>query len=148
MEKYTQELLNTIGAAIVDSLQTAAIAQNPTLNGSDLLKSINYTVNKNSISITMNNYARYVEYGLKAGTNKGTWVPISILIKWIKKNNITPKQGNINSFAYAIQRAIHKRGIKNDVKARPFISEGLANAEKQIQNIIEVSLDSILEEIL
>jgi len=71
---------------------------------------------------------KWVILGRKKGSGKGSRVPIEALVKWIRKNNITPKDGiSINQLAWAIQTSIYKNGIKNGVKPRPFIERAVNN---------------------
>lgn len=143
MTKQELELLNAIGETIVEFLISSAIAQNPTLLGSNLIKNISYQVQAGTVVINIPDYAKYVEYGLPAGTNKGVWVPIQKLIEWIKKKGIQPKT-SVNQFAYAVQRKIFNVGI-NGVKARPFISEALKKSEEEVESLLAIQLENIID---
>lgn len=76
---------------------------------SDLAKSVGYSVTKDGINMKANNYWYYASKGRRARTAK---VPISALVDYIKRYNITPRAGQtINQLAFAIQTSIYKQGI-------------------------------------
>lgn len=91
---------------------------------SELSKSVRYAYTQDGIQLQVNYYYPFVSRGRKKGRRRASKrkgyvsrgikrVPLDALIKFIKKNNITPRHGKtINQLAFAIQTSIYKNGIK------------------------------------
>jgi len=67
-------------------------------------------------------YGRYVEFGRKPGSRPP---PVAALLPWVKRHGMPP------SAAFAIARAIAKRGIK----PKPFMEDGYKSATRAIDRI-------------
>jgi hypothetical protein len=111
------------------ALATERILAQYRLSGSDLSLSIEYMYKNDQITLLANDYFQYVAFGRPKRARK---VPVEDLIKWMKKKGISPKNGDYNATAFAIQRSIYENGIK----ARPYINP-----------IINTDLDIISEDL-
>jgi len=119
------------------------------LSNSNVLNDMITDVKNGKLTISLYRYIGAIETGRAIG-KKG--VPISVLVKWIKRNNIKPrsfakgKKGqfikitpqSINGLAWIIQRAIKQKGIK----PRPFLSQ----AYKYTVNLFDARIDNFLNE--
>lgn len=77
---------------------------------SDLIKSFEYDVSHGRLVIRANHYWYYVNKGRRIGANK---VPITPLIRWMRRYRIRPKSGQTyTQLAFAIQQSIYVNGIK------------------------------------
>jgi len=121
----TKELLNEILEAT-----KILMLEYKGLQRSDLVNSLEWKYEDNQFVLIANDYFQYVDTGRKPRARK---VPIEALIKWIKRKNIVPSNGqSINNLAYAIQTAIFRTGIV----AKPYT-----------QRIIGVTIDLLSEEL-
>ena len=110
---------------------------NQGLGGSDLSKSLDYTVDGNRVTVTAAHYLPYAEKGRGPGFTPRNF--INILETWITKNGIKPTSGTITDFAWAIKKTIEKRGSaifrgdrpERDVTTVP-IEENLDELKKKI----------------
>jgi hypothetical protein len=94
----------------LEKVTKTILIQKGVKNNSDLYKNLEW-VNKDDKFITLI-ALDYFEY-LDTGRRKGIMPPVEDLIPWIKKNNITPRQGQtINQLAFTIANAIKRDGIK------------------------------------
>lgn len=135
MAFYT--LLEATAEAIVESIQLQLSIIN--LKDSNLYKNITYKIDSKSLSLTiiMPDYFKYIESGRKAFARK---VPIIVLLKWLKRKNIQPKQSGmkLNALAFAIQNSIYKKGIK----PRKFLQKALDVAD--IRNELTIEINTLL----
>jgi hypothetical protein len=135
----TKNILNHIGKLLIAVYQ--AELKSIRLGSSDLYKSLEVNTTNDTVTLSMEDYAEYVDKGRKAGARK---VPISVLIKWIKKRGIS----NSIQVAYAIQTSIYKNGIKG----RPFLKRAEDTAEividEEIEKIMSEELDKELKQII
>ena len=110
-------------------------------DGQGSLASSTVEVTQGGFTLHLPEHAQYVDSGRRPGTKK---VPISALIKWIKRYRIVgrdPKSGkyrkaapgSVNATAFAIQQAIFKKGIK----ARPFLEKTLAYGEELVAALVD-----------
>lgn len=120
--KITKVLLEEL------ALATEKILQQYKLANSDLIRSVEYKWTGDWFELIANDYFMNVAFGRQRRARK---VPVEDLIKWMKKKGIAPKNGDYNSAAFNIQRAIYLNGIK----ARPYVNP-----------IIETDLDIISED--
>jgi len=91
---------------------------------SDLVRSTEWTFEKNQFTLLANYYFEYVDGGRPPMTRKK--VPVDALIKWMRKNNIRPVAGQTyTSLAFAIQKSIHKIGIKPKQFSQSIIDESM-----------------------
>ena len=114
--------LDAIATLVVDALKEALAEKkykygNPPqgtklgnkIASGKLQNSISAVSNRDSISISMEDYGQYVQTGRRRGA-KG--VPISALLDWIRERNIKPRDMTERQLAFAIQRNIKKFGIR------------------------------------
>ena len=94
---------------------------------SELVKTLTFVYDNDFFKLIAYDYYLWVSQGRKIGAKK---VPVEDLIAWIKKKGIITT--NINSTAFAIQRAIYKNGIK---------------AKNYEDSVVDVSTELISEEI-
>lgn len=149
--------LEKIGPLVVDALKEALAEKkykygNPPqgtklgnkIASGKLQSSITAVSNRDSISISMDDYGQYVQSGRRRGA-KG--VPIAALLDWIRERNIKPRDMTERQLAFAIQRNIKKFGIRpsnwfdnaidklfDDPKLLELISD---NVEEQFEKIID-----------
>lgn len=106
-----------------------ALHANGTNSSGELSKSIKGIVKQNGkyivISIQLNEYWKFIEYGRKPGK----YPPPDVIKKWISVKPVLPrplKNGKLpteNQLAYLIGRKISKNGIK----AKPFLKPTLTD---------------------
>lgn len=109
------------------------------------IKKVSVKNSKGNFKLTLNleEYWKYIEYGRKAGAKMP---PIISIKNWIVRKNIIPrpitlKNGkkvlpNINSLAFLISRSISKKGIK----AKPFFKTSLQTAKDMFIDKIKDAL--------
>lgn len=117
-----------------------------TLSNSELLKSLKTEVKDERLIISVLDYWVFVESGRKIGA-KG--IPLSVLIDWIKKNQIKGrnKKGqfiSINSLAFIIQKSIKMKGISK----RPFLTEAYNATIEEFDKKLDDVVSSIVNDIL
>jgi hypothetical protein len=89
------------------------------------------TVSITGVQVELPEYAEALDKGRKPGARK---VPVSALVKWMKRYNLSAKKGgNINQAAFAIQNSIFKHGIK----ARPFLKKMQQFLDEAVQELID-----------
>lgn len=118
MPKFT---LNTIFSMVANDVQLTVkniMIQNGIKSNSDIVNSVELKGNNKNLLLYTNSYLKFIQSGRKKFSSK---IPISYLIGFIKKNNITPNNGmSINNLAFIIQTAIFKNGIlgKGDITGK------------------------------
>ena len=135
---------------IVESFKeelTLAVQQVLIKNGveknSNLVKSIEWTVQNGVFVMLANDYYEYVSTGRRPRARK---VPIMALVQWIKdkrlkgRNKKTGRFITNNSLAFAIQNSIYKNGIKG----KNFITE----VDEVVGDIAEIRMAEGLEDLL
>ena len=100
-------------------------------------------ITEDGVKISTPEYAQYVDGGRVIGAKK---VPISALIKWIRRYRVAGRNtkgrfvkrtsDSVNSLAFAIQTSIYKNGIK----ARPFIQNTIRFGKELLAQYVEQSL--------
>lgn len=82
-----------------------------TLKGSDVDKETSYGVTYNPeplIDILYNFYMQFIEDGRPP--EHGKWPPINVIVKWMEKKHISPRNGTVKQVAFLIARAIWRDG--------------------------------------
>lgn len=122
-------LLQEITKQLETSVKAVILAKSNSLAGSDLVKSIEFKQENNSLVMWANDYYQYVDKGRRKGVKK---VPISALLDFIKKRNLKGRTGNKTmsdiQLAFAIQTSIFKLGIQGkffDVKVDSTIDQAV-----------------------
>lgn len=127
MAERNENILTNLGKQFLIELQSAVqtILNKSLGKDSDLSKSIEFIPQRNdTILMYANSYYQAVSNGRAPLKKK---IPIALLLLWMKKNGITPKNGySINESAYAIQTSIFKNGIRG-------------------KNLIEIVQNSVLD---
>jgi hypothetical protein len=123
--KINKALLNDLKKATQVIMKSHDIKSN-----ADLLKSVTWVVTKEgTLSLEANDYFDVVNVGRK----KGSMPPAQDLIPWLKKNAISPRNGqSYNELAFIIANSIKKFGTKGKFYTEP---------------IVDVSTDIIAEEL-
>ena len=89
-----------------------------------------------------NQYMEYIESGRKP--RHGKQPPVDVIIGWMKKKHIPPRNGNINQVAFLIARAIWRDGYD----ARPVINAIMDWAENEYDRVwAERLFDAIIKDI-
>lgn len=131
--KALQELAEMIYYRILDNIEKYGV--NPrtgvnTLKGSSLEASINVKVTGDEeLVFQIADYYQAVVLGWHGWTGryKGTWSQAIVNIsKWAVKNGLVGPNQNANQVAYAVFKAIQKRGIEG----RPFLGVDTKAGEK------------------
>jgi hypothetical protein len=135
----TRQLLKAIEGALLETIQQEAAAFE--LGNSELVNNIKSRIDGATITITAPFYAEFVERGRKPGVRR---VPISVLLKWIKKEGIGGGTVSANRLAFAIQRTIFLLGIQ----PRPFLKTAFKVAQdsldKDVAKIFEFTVSDAL----
>ena len=135
----TKEIINEITAATKQLLIASK------LGNSEMFKSIEWTYRNDAFMLIANDYFQWVNSGRRPRARK---VPVTALLKWMKKKNIVPQKGQTyNQVAFAIQNAIYKQGIKSRNYVNPIIGVTLDILEVFIADQLSVkTADSIAAE--
>lgn len=105
---------------------------------SDLIKSFEFDIIHGRLQIKANEYFKYVDKGRRAGTDK---VPITPLIRWMRKYRVRPKSGQTyTQLAYAIQQSIYKSGIRGKHYLDKLYDVYGDVTEEQLSDYLEESL--------
>lgn len=151
-ELYTS-ILETAGKAVVEEMRRLMVkpvrrksgGQSYPMKKGNLYNTLKYEVKNNVMEIISANYAEYVDKGRLSGKKK---VPIQALVKWIKFNNIKPRNSKSGRFttvigmAYAIQTNIFKYGITE----RNFINPAIKMGEALVDELIDINFGEMLDE--
>lgn len=117
-QKEVNRMWDIVGNLVVNAATQVLIKKGQLLPKGGLVESIQYNVNeRNEIEFLVNKYYQYYVDGRKPFSKK---VPISALLKWIKRYRRKVGRGRDKrgkyitdlSYAFAIQTAIYKKGIK------------------------------------
>jgi hypothetical protein len=143
-----QAALQQFGKQIVEQMRTV-LKRNNNDNTGRLSNSIEATIDKENLDITMLGYGKFVNDG--AERRAGKLPPIIAINAWINKNGITPR-GKVTArqLPYVIQASIGKRG-QTQRKAFPFIEPAIEGTLKTDLNLfgeaIEKQIDLIFTEL-
>ena len=154
MEKE-KEIYDLLGQIIVEEIQTYLVTKNKLLKNNGLVQSIDYEVRQNQLEILAADYYEYYVKGRRPFARK---VPIFALIKWIQRYRFKAGRGRDargrfitdNQYAFAIQTAIYKNGIKKKEDAVAIVlkrNEGTINEiiDSEFEKIIDEELNKIFE---
>lgn len=139
-------VLNDFGKFLVEEYKDNLLINDKIASG-DLYESVEYIVNtKNkgtfSVQISLNDYAKYIEKGRKAGK----FPPISAIEKWIKVKPVLPRPYNgklptTKQLAYLIARKIALDGIK----PQPLLQQSLNDVMDVMMEFIEEAIYKDIE---
>ena len=150
--KHTMKALNDFGQKIVDNYKAELEACN--YQDGQLYRTLSYSVKMDNsswlISISLEEYWRYIEYGRKPGKMP----PVSAIENWIKVKQIIPhsmtlKSGktvipSVKQLSFLIARSIGQRGIQ----PRPFFKQSFEDAKREFLHIIEEAIIADIKESL
>lgn len=113
--KYLQPTLQYIATELKLELQELLMKKGKLKSSGGLVKSIDFKIDNSTLSLIAEDYFNYYANGRRAGARK---VPISALLKWIKRYKIKGRGKNgqfvsDNSLAFAIQNSIYRKGVKS-----------------------------------
>ena len=154
MDKLELTTIQDITNDFCTELKNTLKANDSNASG-DLVNSIRGVVKQNGkyivISISLNDYWKYIEYGRKAGK----YPPPDAIKKWISVKPVLPrplsggKLPTANQLAYLIGRKISKNGIK----AKPFLKPTLTDFDlagkvyNEVVNLINKQLEQDLTDL-
>lgn len=140
------EIYDVVADILIQEMRARLISQGKLKKTGGLVDSIEEKITRGQLDILVNDYYEYYVKGRRPLARK---VPITALIKWIKRYRFKigrgrDKRGRFisdNSLAFAIQTSIYKRGIK---KKEDVVAIVLKQNESTIDKLIE---DKFFEEI-
>lgn len=151
--KHTMKALNDFGQKIVDNYRAELEACN--YQDGQLYRTLSYSVKMDNsswlISISLEEYWKYIEYGRRPGKMP----PVSAIENWIKVKQILPRPITLKSgksvvptipqLSFLIARKIGRDGIR----PRPFFKQSFEDAKREfLQKIEEAILADIKESLI
>lgn len=151
--KHTMKALNDFGQKIVDNYKAELEACN--YQDGQLYRTLSYSVKMDNsswlISISLEEYWKYIEYGRRPGKMP----PVSAIENWIKVKQILPRPITLKSgksvvptipqLSFLIARKIGRDGIR----PRPFFKQSFEDAKREfLQKIEEAILADIKESLI
>lgn len=148
LEQYAKELVRTYKENLINDDKVAT---------GNLVNSINFIIengaNSISVSLSMEDYWKYVENGRKAGK----FPPIDRILDWIRVKPVIPDErtGKLpteNQLAFLIARKIANEGIEpgnqlNDSRKQLY-NEWMAKIEEAITKDVSENVDIIFSQFL
>ena len=150
--KHTMKALNDFGQKIVDNYKAELEACG--YQDGQLYRTLSYSVKMDNsswlISISLEEYWRYIEYGRRPGKMP----PLDVIEKWIKVKQILPRPLTLKSgksvvptipqLSFLIARKIGRDGIQ----PRPFFKQSFEEAKREYLHIIEEAVLADIKESL
>ena len=150
--KHTMKALTEFGQKIVDNYKAELEACG--YQDGQLYRTLNYSVKMDNsswlISISLEEYWKYVEYGRRPGKMP----PLDVIEKWIKVKQILPRPLTLKSgksvvptipqLSFLIARKIGRDGIR----PRPFFKQSFEEAKREFLHIIEEAVLADIKESL
>ena len=151
--KHTMKALNDFGQKIVENYKAELEACN--YQDGQLYRTLSYSVKTDNsswlISISLEEYWKYIEYGRRPGKMP----PVSAIENWIKVKQILPRPITLKSgksvvptipqLSFLIARKIGRDGIR----PRPFFKQSFEDAKREfLQKIEEAILADIKESLI
>ena len=151
--RHTMKALNDFGQKIVDNYKAELEACG--YQDGQLYRTLSYSVKMNNtswlISISLEEYWRYIEYGRRAGAKMP---PLDVIEKWINVRQIIPHSMTLKSgktviptipqLSFLIARKISRDGIR----PRPFFKQSFESAKREFLHIIEEAILADIKESL
>ena len=150
--KHTMKALNDFGQKIVDNYKAELEACN--YQDGQLYRTLSYSVKTDNsswlISISLEEYWKYIEYGRRPGKMP----PLDVIEKWIKVKQILPRPLTLKSgksvvptipqLSFLIARKIGRDGIR----PRPFFKQSFEDAKREfLSKITDAVQQDIVESI-
>ena len=151
--KHTMKALTEFGQKIVDNYRAELEACN--YQDGQLYRTLSYSVKMDNsswlISISLEEYWKYIEYGRRPGKMP----PLDVIEKWINVRQILPRPITLKSgksvvptipqLSFLIARKIGRDGIR----PRPFFKQSFEDAKREfLQKIEEAILADIKESLI
>ena len=150
--RHTMKALTEFGQKIVDNYR--AELQDCNYQDGQLYRTLRYSVKMDNsswlISISLEKYWRYIEYGRRPGKMP----PLDVIEKWINVKQIIPhsmtlKSGktvipSVKQLSFMIARKIGRDGIR----PRPFFKQSFESAKREFLHIIEEAVITDIKESL
>lgn len=151
--KHTMKAITEFGQKIVDNYKAELAACN--YQDGQLYRTLSYSVKMDNsswlISISLEEYWKYIEYGRRPGKMP----PVSAIENWIKVKQILPRPITLKSgksvvptipqLSFLIARKIGRDGIR----PRPFFKQSFEDAKREfLQKIEEAILADIKESLI
>ena len=151
--RHTMKALTEFGQKIVDNYKAELQACN--YQDGQLYRTLSYSVKMDNsswlISISLEEYWKYIEYGRRPGKMP----PVSAIENWIKVKQILPRPITLKSgksvvptipqLSFLIARKIGRDGIR----PRPFFKQSFEDAKREfLQKIEEAILADIKESLI
>lgn len=149
--KHTMKALNDFGKFIITNYKSQLEAEQ--MNNGKLYKTISYSVSTGKggwvISVSLENYWKYIENGRRAGAKMP---PVSAIENWIKVKQIIPHSMTLKSgktviptipqLSFLIARSIGRRGIA----PKPLFKKSFEAAKQQFIQVIEDAITQDIKE--
>ena len=150
--KHTMKALNDFGQKIVENYKAELQACN--YQDGQLYRTLSYSVKMDNsswlISISLEEYWKYIEYGRRPGKMP----PLDVIEKWIKVKQILPRPLTLKSgksvvptipqLSFLIARKIGRDGIR----PRPFFKQSFEDAKREfLSKIADAVQQDIVESI-
>ena len=150
--KHTIQVIDEFGRLIVDNYKAELEACG--YQDGQLYRTLSYSVKMNSsswlISISLEEYWKYIEYGRRPGKMP----PLDVIEKWIKVKQILPRPLTLKSgksvvptipqLSFLIARKIGRDGIR----PRPFFKQNFEAAKREYLAKIEEAIIQDIKESL
>ena len=150
--RHTMKALNDFGQKIVDNYKAELEACG--YQDGQLYRTLSYSVKMDNsswlISISLEEYWKYIEYGRRPGKMP----PVSAIENWIKVKQILPRPLTLKSgksvvptipqLSFLIARKIGRDGIRQ----RPFFKQSFEEAKREFLHIIEEAVLADIKESL
>ena len=150
--RHTMKALTEFGQKIVDNYKAELQACN--YQDGQLYRTLSYSVKTDNsswlISISLEEYWKYIEYGRRPGKMP----PLDVIEKWINVRRIIPhsmtlKSGktvipSVKQLSFLIARKISRDGIRS----RPFFKQSFEDAKREFLYKIEEAILADIKESL
>lgn len=150
--KHTMKALNDFGKFIITNYKSQLESEQ--MNNGELYRTISYSVSTGNsgwvISVSLENYWRYIEYGRRPGKMP----PVSAIENWIKVKQILPRPLTLKSgksvvptipqLSFLIARKIGRDGIP----ARPLFKQSFEEAKREFLEVIKDAITQDIKESL
>lgn len=146
------KVLNEYGNDVAELYKRNLLEDNAKASG-DLINSVKYIYeqrgNSYAVSLSLNDYWKYVEYGRKPGK----WPPPSAIRKWIEIKPVLPrpmkngKLPTLNQLTYLISRKIGEEGIRPRNILEKTLEDINREYEDKISEALTLDLSNSLDEV-
>lgn len=146
LERIKGALQTEVADFLKEAIKEEMIAQGHVATG-NLLNSVEVEVTNAIDLISID--GRFLKYGrfVDTGTRGGGWVPIDVLIQWMRIKKIDLRGKREKEVAYAIRWAIYKKGspTDGDERKKQFMTRTLDRLENEINTRIINIVDEAMQ---